>query len=154
MHTSIMKMVLGLPSRYLVTAILTVSALAVDGGGPFLSAADLTIRLLGDKAIQRQVVSYSCDTVGTQIGLPASPFSVEYFSGSGNHLAAIPLFGNTLIFSNVSSASGARYAAQQYIWWEANGGATLYFESIAGAKKSICQRAHAVPDPRPKDTQR
>ncbi len=61
MHTSIMKMVLGLPSRYLVTAILTVSALAVDGGGPFLSAADLTIRLLGDKAIQRQVVSYSCD---------------------------------------------------------------------------------------------
>jgi membrane-bound inhibitor of C-type lysozyme len=41
----------------------------------------------------------------------------------------------------VMSASGARYASGNYIWWEAGGGATLYLDSLAGKDQSSCKPA-------------
>lgn len=103
------------------------------------SATDLVVTLPGSKQLSRKVVQYSCDASAVRIGLPAVPFDVEYINGSGNNLATVPILGGLLIFANVSSASGARYAAQQYIWWEAKGSATLYLDSPAQKDKTVCQ---------------
>lgn len=102
-------------------------------------ATDLVVTLPGSKPLSRNVVRYNCDANAPKIGLPAVPFDVEYINGSGNNLATVPILGGVLIFANVSSASGARYAAQNYVWWDAKGTATLYLESPAQKEKVICQ---------------
>ena len=102
------------------------------------SATDLVVNLPGSKLLSRKVVQYSCDANAGRIGLPSVPFDVEYINGSGNNIATVPILGGLLIFANVSSASGARYAAQQYIWWEAKGTATLYLDSPAQKDKTVC----------------
>jgi membrane-bound inhibitor of C-type lysozyme len=104
-------------------------------------STDLTIQLAGNKVITRRTVSYTCDATGAKIGVPATRFSVEYITGSGNSLAVVPIQGISLIFSNISSASGARYMAQQYTWWESDGNATLFMDALAGKQQSICRKA-------------
>jgi membrane-bound inhibitor of C-type lysozyme len=75
------------------------------------------------------------------MGLPTGAFSVEYLNGAGNSLAVVPVGGNSLIFANVVSGSGARYAAGQYIWWDAAGrGTTFSSDSLAGKMSSQCHR--------------
>ena len=68
-------------------------------------------------------------------------FPVEYINGAGNSLAVVPIHGNSMIFANVMSGSGARYAAWQYIWWDAGGSVTLYSDSMAGKMQSACHPA-------------
>lgn len=80
------------------------------------SGTDVTIHLSGVTPVSRQVIQYQCDAEGPKLGLPKGPFPVEYINGGGNSLAVLPISGKSLIFANVISASGARYAAQQYIW--------------------------------------
>jgi membrane-bound inhibitor of C-type lysozyme len=103
------------------------------------SAEDITIHLPASASVSRKTVRYQCDAQGSQIGVPPVPFSVEYVNGGGNSLVVVPISGKPLIFSNVISASGARYAAQQYIWWEAKGTVTLYSDSIGGKLQSACR---------------
>jgi membrane-bound inhibitor of C-type lysozyme len=75
------------------------------------------------------------------MGLPAGVFSVEYLNGAGNSLAVVPVGGNSMIFANVVSGSGARYAAGQYIWWDAAGRSTTFSSnSLAGTMSSQCHR--------------
>lgn len=102
---------------------------------------DLLIHLPGLPPVSREMVSYTCDSQGAKIGLPSGKFDVEYIQGGGNSLVIVPIAGNALIFANVSSSSGARYSAQQYTWWEANGAVTFYSDSINGKLSSICSRA-------------
>jgi membrane-bound inhibitor of C-type lysozyme len=105
------------------------------------SASDLTIHLSGSEPISRKTVRYQCDTQGSKMGLPADVFSVEYVNGAGNSLAIVPVGGHSLIFANIMSGSGARYAALQYIWWDAGGrGVTFSSDSIAGSLTSECHR--------------
>jgi membrane-bound inhibitor of C-type lysozyme len=114
-------------------AVLSLSAVA--------GASDLTIHLNGTEAISRNTVKYQCDVQGSKMGLPAEVFSVEYLNGAGNSLAIVPVGGHSLIFANVMSGSGARYAALQYIWWDAGGrGVTFSADSIAGNLTSTCHR--------------
>ncbi|RSL17508.1 membrane-bound inhibitor of C-type lysozyme [Edaphobacter aggregans] len=104
-------------------------------------ASDLTIHLSGSQPITRNTAKYQCDAQGAKMGLPAEIFSVEYINGAGNSLAVVPVGGNSLIFANVVSGSGARYAAGQYIWWDAGGrGTTFSSGSIAGKMSSACHR--------------
>jgi len=87
-------------------------------------------------------MKYQCDGQGSKMGLPAGIFSVEYINGAGNSLAIVPVAGHSLIFANVASGSGARYAAGSYIWWEAGGrGVNFSSDSIAGKMTSECHRA-------------
>jgi membrane-bound inhibitor of C-type lysozyme len=104
-------------------------------------ATDLTIHLGGSQPVSRKTVQYQCDAKGPGVGLPATAFPVEYINGAGNSLAVVPIHGNSLIFANVISGSGARYAAGQYIWWEAGGAVTLYSDSMAGKMQSACHPA-------------
>jgi membrane-bound inhibitor of C-type lysozyme len=112
---------------------------AVIGVSSASWAEDLTIHLPSNASISRKSVQYQCDSQGIKIGLPAGPFSVEYINGGGNSLAVVPISGNLLIFSNIVSASGARYTAREFTWWEAKGAVTLYSDSLAGKAQSACQ---------------
>jgi membrane-bound inhibitor of C-type lysozyme len=65
---------------------------------------------------------------------------VEYVNGTGNSLAMVPVGGRSLIFSNVTSDSGARYAADRYIWWDAGSrGVHLYSDSLVGKTEISCR---------------
>jgi membrane-bound inhibitor of C-type lysozyme len=113
--------------------LLSCSALA--------GASDLTLHLNGSQPITRSTVKFQCDAQGAKMGLPAGVFSVEYLNGAGNSLAVVPVGGNSLIFANVVSGSGARYAAGEFIWWDAGGrGTTFASDSIAGKMSSTCHR--------------
>jgi len=114
---------------------------AVIAWSALAGASDLTIHLSGSHPLSRNTAKYQCDAQGAKMGLPAGIFSVEYINGAGNSLAVVPVGGNSLIFANVVSGSGARYAAGQYIWWDAGGrGTTFSSDSIAGKMSSDCHR--------------
>lgn len=59
-------------------------------------------------SVASEKVSYDCD------GLPVS---VEYINAGGVSLATLTFEEEFVVASNVISASGARYAGKQYIWW-------------------------------------
>ncbi|MEO6910213.1 MAG: MliC family protein [Edaphobacter sp.] len=101
-------------------------------------AESLIVRLPGVE-VTRIRASFACGAEGVALGLPAGPFTVEYLNAGENHLAVLPVHGKRLIFANVIAASGARYAAGRYIWWDAGGrGVTLYAEGIDGHPKADC----------------
>lgn len=105
-------------------------------------AGDLTVRLKGTPPVTRKTIRYQCDANGTKLGLPAGPFPVEYINGGGNSLAVLPISGQPLIFANVRSASGARYAAREYIWWEAAGrDVSLRSDLSSDQVESFCKPA-------------
>lgn len=120
--------------------VLMVTGLAVAA-----SAEDITIHLLQNASTLRKTVQYLCDAEAAKIGLPSGPFSVEYINGGGNSLVVVPVSGNSLIFVNVTSGSGARYAAQQFIWWEAKGTVTVYSDALTGKLQSACRPVQAKP---------
>ena len=122
--------------KFMMVAGLVCSA-AVAG------ATDLTIHLKSTQPLTRKTVQYQCDAQGAAMGLPATAFPVEYINGAGNSLVVVPVHEASLIFANVNSGSGARYAAGQYIWWEAAGAVTFYSDSLAGKTQSSCHRAGA-----------
>lgn len=101
-------------------------------------AQDLTVRLPGVK-ITRIHASFECGADGVSLGLPSGPFTVEYINAGENHLAVLPVHGKQLILANVISASGARYAAGRYIWWDAGDrGVTLYAKGMDDDRKAEC----------------
>jgi membrane-bound inhibitor of C-type lysozyme len=111
--------------------------------GVSTGASDLTIHLNGSQVISRNTVKYHCDAQGAKMGLPEGVFSVEYLNGAGNSLAVVPVGGSSLIFANVVSGSGARYAAGEFIWWDAAGRVTTFSsDSLAGKMSSECHRVH------------
>lgn len=102
-------------------------------------AEGLTVRLPGVKVTRIQA-SFDCGADGVALGLPSGPFMVEYLNAGENHLAVLPVHGKQLVFANVISASGARYAAGRYIWWDAGDrGVTLYAEGVDGHPKADCR---------------
>jgi membrane-bound inhibitor of C-type lysozyme len=117
--------------------------IAALGWSTLAGATDLTIHLTGSQPLSRKTVQYQCDRQAASSGLPATAFPVEYINGAGNSLVIVPVQGASLIFTNVSSASGARYAAGQYIWWDAAGSVNFYSDSLAGKTQSACHRVNA-----------
>ena len=105
------------------------------------AATDLTIHLKGNDPVKRMVARFQCDGQGAAIGLPAGVFTVEYLNGAGNHLAVVPVKGNSMIFVTVPSGSGAKYAAEQFTWWDAGSRGTTFASEFPGPKaSSSCQQ--------------
>lgn len=96
-----------LKSTMLAAALLGVAAAHAD---------PLTIDLPG--AAERQTVAYSCDGDRT--------VTAEYVNAGANSLAIVKLGDDTVLMVNVLSASGARYAGQQYVWWTKGNSADFY----------------------------
>lgn len=110
----------------------------VAGMATSVIGEDLSVRLPG-VSITRIHASFECGADGVALGLPAGPFTVEYLNAGENHLAVLPVHGQALVFANVISGSGARYAAGRYIWWDAGArGVTLYADGIDGHQKAEC----------------
>ncbi|HEY0918109.1 MliC family protein [Devosia sp.] len=85
-------------------------ALALLLAGPAVSAAapaQLTLALPGDAEIR--TVAYDCDG--------GAAMQVTYINAAPNFLAVIPVGDGTQIFAAVLSASGAKYAAGNFVWW-------------------------------------
>ena len=124
-----------------VTWRLVLIGVSVLACGRYAKATDLTIHLSGSQPISRNTVRVQCDAQGVKMGLPAGAFLVEYLNGGGNSLAIVPVGGDSLVFANVISGSGARYAAKEFIWWDAAGrGITFSSDSLAGKMSSACHR--------------
>ncbi len=122
----------------------SIVAMAILSVGTLAGATDVTLHLKGSQAMSRSTVEYQCDAAGVKMGLPAGPFSVEYLNGAGNSLAILPVNGDSLVFANIVSGSGARYAARQYIWWDAAGRSVSFSsDSLAGKMRSECHRIHS-----------
>jgi membrane-bound inhibitor of C-type lysozyme len=121
--------------RYLAVIAGTMLTLGIGALSP---AEDLAVQLPG-VSVTRIHASFECGADGVALGLPSGPFTVEYLNAGENHLAVLPVHGQALIFANVIAASGARYAAGRYIWWDAGDrGVTLYAEGVDGHPKAEC----------------
>jgi membrane-bound inhibitor of C-type lysozyme len=108
-----------------------------------LRASELKITLKGSHAAKQKMVRYECDANGVQLGLPTQAFAVDYINAGPNSLAVLPIAGESRIFVNVTSGSGARYAAGDLIWWEAAGRSiTLTSDSLNGSVRSACKLAN------------
>ena len=125
-------------ARKMVTATGLLAACATA------SATDVTLHLKGLHAVSRSTVQYECDAEGAKMGLPAGAFAVEYLNGAGNSLAILPVNGESIVFANIFSGSGARYAAKQFIWWDAAGRSVSFSsDSLAGKMRSECHRVNS-----------
>lgn len=93
--------------------LMAAPALAVD------TSMQLVLELEGNA--QRDVVSYTCDQL-------EDPLTVDYINAHPIFLALVPVDGEKLIFVNVISGSGARYASGQYVWWTRGSEAQLIDE--------------------------
>ena len=109
--------------------MLALSALA--------GASELSIK--GAGKFERKTVKYQCDAKGATMGLPAGVFEVEYLNETNNHLAVVPVKGGSKIFVTVPSGSGAKYAADQFVWWEAGGGTTFQSGFPGTEASSVCK---------------
>lgn len=114
----------------LAGAVLGISAMAL--------AENLTVPLPGVQ-VTRIRATFTCGADGVALGLPSQPFVVEYVNAGENHLAVLPIHGKSMVFANVMSGSGARYAASRYIWWDAGDrSVTLYAEGVDGHPRADC----------------
>ncbi|HZH50543.1 MAG TPA: MliC family protein [Microvirga sp.] len=92
-------------------------------------AADIVLRLPQGPSVTRTVVTYACEG--------RAPMRVEYINAGPNALAVVPLTDGTLVFVNVLSGSGARYASGPYIWWTKGAKADLYDQRQGESAKPI-----------------
>lgn len=103
---------------FCLLAVVPVLLVACGGGEKKAASPDVLV-LPGDATLDARSVDYTCDDGRT--------FSVQYLNKGDNHLAVVPVSDRaSLVFSNVLSASGAKYAAGQYVWWTKGEEATLY----------------------------
>ncbi|MCD7058708.1 MliC family protein [Pelagibacterium xiamenense] len=101
------------------------------------TSMQLVLELEGNA--QRDVVRYTCD------GLEET-LTVEYVNAHPIFLALVPIEGEKLIFVNVISGSGARYASGQYVWWTTGNEAQLIDEMAEeDAEPASCIAATDTP---------
>lgn len=105
---------------WLLLAAVPVVLVACGGSDDDKQTAQVDyLALPGDAKLDTRSVDYKCEN--------GRKFTVQYLNKGDNSLAVVPVSDNsTLVFSNVISASGAKYAAGQYIWWTKGEEATLY----------------------------
>lgn len=84
---------------------------------PLATAEELRIPLPDGTPVQRIAASYACAGTGTR--------TATYINADGISLLLLPVEGRPMVFANVLAASGARYAAGPFIWWEHGSTATL-----------------------------
>lgn len=109
-------------------AALSMPAFAVE------TSMQLVLKLEGNA--QRDVISYQCDGID-------EPMTVEYINAHPIFLAVVPIEGESLIFVNVISASGARYVSGQYEWWS-KGNEVSFTDAMAESDEPVS--CHSIED--------
>ena len=82
--------------------------------------ARLQIELGTQGDFERRAMTYECND--------GSSVTATYINAAPNFLALVPIEGEPepLVFASVVAASGARYAAGQWVWWTKGADASLY----------------------------
>lgn len=96
-------------------ALLT--ALTLVGLAGIASAAAIEIPLPEGIEAETAETAYTCGE---------RSINVSYINAGDISLALLAFEDKTVVASNVLSASGARYAGGQYIWWTKGDSADLY----------------------------
>lgn len=94
-----------------------ISALIVCATTVSVFAAEITIALPAGTEVDRSKTVYLCGD---------REISAEYINAGPISLAVLTMGDETIVASNVISASGARYAGGQYEWWTKGDEASLY----------------------------
>jgi membrane-bound inhibitor of C-type lysozyme len=92
-------------------------ALAALAATTSAQASGLTIPLASGVAIEHTQAVYQC---------PDGDIPVSYINAGSIALAVLEIDGQQIVAANVLSASGARFAGAQYIWWTKGDEAMLY----------------------------
>lgn len=121
----------------LLAAALSLAALPA---GAVETSMQLVLELEGNA--QRDVTTYQCEGI-------EEPMVVEYINAHPIFLAIVPVEGESLIFVNVISASGARYVSGQYEWWSRGNEAFFTDAMTAGgeteAEPVTCHSVQEIP---------
>jgi membrane-bound inhibitor of C-type lysozyme len=100
---------------------VALAALLFSAGAASALEANLQIELSGNVSdFERRTVTYDCGT--------EAPLTVTYVNSAPNFLAMVtpPDETEARLFAAVLSASGARYASGQWVWWQSGPEAELY----------------------------
>lgn len=95
----------------------------------------LTLELPG--AAERTTVAYGCKAGANA---EETPLSVEYINLPGNNFALLPIDGQPTLFVGVLAGSGAKYVANDMVWWTKGPRGDLYSERTPdAADRTVCQ---------------
>jgi membrane-bound inhibitor of C-type lysozyme len=81
------------------------------------AASEIAIPLPEGARVASKDAVYDCE---------GEELRVTYINATTISLAVLDINGVTIVASNVISASGAKYAGAQYIWWTKGDSADLY----------------------------
>lgn len=117
--------------------LATAMGLAALPAGAVETSMQLVLTLDGNA--QRDVVTYQCEGID-------EPKTVEYINAHPIFLAIVPVDGESLVFVNVISASGARYVSGQYEWWS-RGNEAFFSDAVddENAEPIDCISAEDIP---------
>lgn len=103
-------------NRLAITALALLTTTGMAGA----VESTLQLQLSTDQDFERRTSTYDCAA--------ETPFVVTYINAAPNFLALVPVEADTppLLFASVISASGARYASGQWVWWSKGPEASLY----------------------------
>lgn len=124
----------GLTFKVLAGLVATFGVLETAGAGsswaaPSTAASTLRIPLTPASRVQKISTTYTCSGSAELLDkLPKPVVSVTYLNAGAVSLAVLQVEGETQVFSNVISASGARYTANRFEWWSK--GNTAFFSEV------------------------
>lgn len=125
--------------RKLTGAAMALAAITAIAPARAETGDSLSIPLSTSTDIQRQTVAYTCkakkgaSSAKLRALLPEKIVKVSYINAGDISLAVLRIDGKTQIFTNVIAASGAKYAAAEYVWWSKGDDAMFSSEMDASA---------------------
>ncbi|WP_438381835.1 MliC family protein [Asaia sp. BMEF1] len=125
--------------RKLTGAAMALAAITAIAPARAETGDSLSIPLSTSTDIQRQTVAYTCkakkgaSSAKLRAVLPEKIVKVSYINAGDISLAVLRIDGKTQIFTNVIAASGAKYAAAEYVWWSKGDDAMFSSEMDASA---------------------
>lgn len=127
------------PGQKLSTAALAALVWVATAPAMAQSSFLLGLDIAGDA--ERRIIRYDCGEA------PGESFDVQYINAAPNFLAFVPVSGETYLFASVISASGARYAAANYVWWTKGPDAELYDLTLGEDAAPILSCAEHIQTP-------
>lgn len=96
---------------------LSLTAIVLAAATTAAMASTVTLELPGEAKVEPNLIAYKCGDQAVK---------AEYINAGDNSLAVLTIGDQTVVAVTVLSASGARYAGQQFIWWTNGDNADLY----------------------------
>jgi len=126
-------------TKFIAAAILAAALLTPAAAQAVETSVQIELGTQSD--FERRVVVYDCSA--------GEPFSVTYINAAPNFLALVPIADEPElhVFASVISASGARYASGQWVWWNKGVDASLYDATLGDDAEPVltCSEMNNTP---------